>query len=210
MGREYIPFCCSSPLRRTVGKIISVKGTWVSTSASQGELYLLSYPDPQAFGCPILIGWEVLVLPFGSPNKDMVFIGMLSAQSSWVLTVLPRPLIQFQPISNGVFFPFLSFLLQLADPGGGELLGAQCDSDSVEWGWGFLWNHGQLLLPSRAVLSTSIRNPGKQLLWALVGWDPSPALGYSRFLWILLWWNIKHIHIQRKVHKALLCFMYIV
>lgn len=63
---ENVLFCCSSPLRRTVGKITSVKGTCVSTSAYQGELYFLSYPDTKAFASSILIGWEVLVFPFGS------------------------------------------------------------------------------------------------------------------------------------------------
>ena len=32
----------------------------------------------------------------------------------------------------GVSLPILSFLVQVGDPGGGELPGAQCDSDGVQ------------------------------------------------------------------------------
>lgn len=87
-------------------------------------------------------------------------IGMLSANSSWASRVLPLPLIQFQTLSNGISLE-LYFLLQPAGPGGGKLSRTQRDSGCVEWGWGFLQNCDQLLLPSRAVLSTSIRNSGK-------------------------------------------------
>lgn len=95
-------------------------------------------------------------------------VGIPSAQGSWVPTILPLVLIHFPLTHNGAPPSGLPFPPQPADVGGGKLPGARRDSNCVEWGWGQLWNGNQILLPSRAILSSDNGNTGKQVPWTLL------------------------------------------